>query len=89
MTCQAKPVLVPVRYDDEGLLPSLLCQAQADHGRRALLVSDILRDVCITGLTTSQLLHKAGWSRSPSFTKTTMAALCAALDRMRAASEFS
>ena len=64
-------------------------QAQADRGRRALRISDIIREVCITGLTISQLLHKAGWSRSPSFTKATMAALCAALDRMRAASEFA
>ena len=54
-----------------------------------LRVGDIVRDVCITGLAISQLLHKAGWSRAPSVTKATMATLCAALDRMRAASEGS
>ena len=58
-------------------------RAHADHGRQALRVSDVVRGVCISGLTISQLLQSFGWSRSPTFTKETMGALCAALDRMR------
>ena len=63
--------------------------AHRERGRQGLRVCDVVRGVCISGQTISQLLQSFGWSRAPAFTKETMAALCAALDRMRSASEFS
>lgn len=58
-------------------------QAHSDRGRRLVRIQDVVFGVCVTGQTVRQLLQSNGWSGSTALAKKTMAALCAALDRMQ------
>lgn len=68
---------------DEVVLSPRGVQAHADRGRKIMRSTDLIRGVCIEGLTISQMLHRFGWPRGTATVNKTKAALCAALDRMQ------